>query len=65
MSPCIFVPVTNDKSIHSAAIHNLTFWSSSNNVGKKMKLYVIALTDNSHYFSIEIDLHSHPSDSLI
>uniref|UniRef100_A0A667GDA0 Uncharacterized protein n=1 Tax=Lynx canadensis TaxID=61383 RepID=A0A667GDA0_LYNCA len=35
LSPCVPVPVTNDQSVHSAAMHNPALWSSSNNVWKK------------------------------
>nr|BAE89206.1 unnamed protein product [Macaca fascicularis] len=40
------VPVLNEKSIHSAAIHSLIFWSSPNNVWKNVGLYVITMTDS-------------------
>lgn len=40
------VPATDGKSIHSAAIHGLAFWSSSSHVWKRMELYVIAVSDS-------------------
>uniref|UniRef100_A0A2K6U0D5 Uncharacterized protein n=1 Tax=Saimiri boliviensis boliviensis TaxID=39432 RepID=A0A2K6U0D5_SAIBB len=38
------VPVMNEKSIHSAAIHSLILWSSPNNVWKNMGLIIMHLT---------------------
>uniref|UniRef100_A0A8C8ZCP2 Uncharacterized protein n=1 Tax=Prolemur simus TaxID=1328070 RepID=A0A8C8ZCP2_PROSS len=48
------VPVTNGKSIHSAASHGLTFWSSPHNVWENMDVYVITMTDRviTHMASI-------------
>lgn len=41
------VPVTDEKkSILSAAMFNLTSWSRSNNIWKKMKLYAVAMSDS-------------------